>query len=203
MRPKAPGLPIVRVVPPSLASASPRRRSRGSDELGRVVHHRGGRTADRVAMRLVHCGRPPESDLHARDGWHPATGSHRPRRNGPTACETAGQGDSEGSDHPEQLSQLWCRQALWQVQIFRLRHRTKAAKLIYPVLEPTPGIEPGTLFLPRISLPALWRPPGNPERNASNYGVVRFGKTSFAARWARIDVQRTRVSQESRAAITG
>lgn len=105
MSPEAPGLPTVKVVSTSLASASPRRRSRGADELGRVVDHRGGRTACRVAMRLVHCGRPPESDLHALDGRHAATGSHRPRRNGPTACETGGQGDSEGNDHPEQL---WC-----------------------------------------------------------------------------------------------
>ena len=43
-----------------------------------------------------------------------------------------------------------------------------------PALEPTPGIEPETSFLPRTSLPALWHPPVDPERNASNYGVVRF-----------------------------
>ncbi len=38
--------------------------------------------------------------------------------------------------------------------------------------EPTPGIEPGTSSLPRISLPALWQIPVDRERNASNYGVV-------------------------------
>ena len=41
-------------------------------------------------------------------------------------------------------------------------------------LEPTPGIEPETSFLPTISLPALWHTPGDPERNASNYGALRF-----------------------------
>ena len=47
--------------------------------------------------------------------------------------------------------------------------------------EPTSGIEPETSFLPTISLPALWHPPVDPERNASNYGVVRFPGFRFCA----------------------
>ena len=53
-------------------------------------------------------------------------------------------------------------------------HTCGVVQTYKPCLEPTFGIEPETSFLPSISLPALWHTPGDPERIASNYGVVRF-----------------------------
>ena len=46
-------------------------------------------------------------------------------------------------------------------------------------VEPTPGFEPETSFLPTISLRAVWHVPGDRERNASNHGVLRFNGTLF------------------------
>ena len=78
------------------------------------------------------------------------------------------------SEYSQELSQLWSGQALWQARRLRPSRQTKAPKPVRTSLEPTPGIEPGTSFLPTISLLALWHTPVDCERNASHYGVVGF-----------------------------
>ena len=60
------------------------------------------------------------------------------------------------------------------------RGASAASQTCKLALEPTPGIEPGTSSLPRISLPALWHTPGDRERNASKYGVVSFRRSLFS-----------------------
>ena len=67
--------------------------------------------------------------------------------------------------------------------------------------EPTSGIEPETSFLPRTSLPSLWHPPVERERNASNYGVVGFRGSRFPFSDDPKGVQSTRMSWEYPSAI--
>ena len=68
--------------------------------------------------------------------------------------------------------------------------------------EPTPGIEPETSFLPAISLPALWHPGDDPERNASDYGVARFGWSRYPWLGRPSGSQLTRMIRDLPSAIT-
>ncbi len=68
--------------------------------------------------------------------------------------------------------------------------------------EPTPGIEPETSFLPTTSLPALWHSGVDPERNASDYGVSRFGWSRYPWLGRPSGSQLTRMIRDLPSAIT-
>ncbi len=141
--------------------------SRVVDFAGELRQH-----GDASSTNSVPRGRPAASSPRRRSGKQKVElGVNRPCR-GATGLR---------NEETEEVSQLWCGQALWQAQLLRLRRRTKAPKPVNLGWSPHPELNRRPRSYQERALPTELCGPGAKPRSVKRRGGAWARRRGLAA----------------------